>query len=456
MKFDFSWFKSKERKDLLALQIIKEKLEINLLEEKLHKPDNTRPYKKLIYSNGNITVVFSGGVVINQKDVSSNVFESIKNATSERDIKDLLVPSEIVESFYSELDLTQIRDSSSILLGDRDFEFKKGDWFLKGVNLPIEPLLLAAFIEIKEKMLATSSKFNFIDTDEYVIVKLEEKQEALKMFWRWAALNPIDSSRRDLFRFIRENDISITHEGMLELYRRVVSKGTENKELVKFVSEQYFKVKKWKKSPKHFEVFKVSNDEVIYEYILGTSIGDSKVQNWNSQELVGNLEELYLNLPSLSENVYTDAHTETKVIKIGEIYREDEDKINLDNSVNCSRGLHVGSKSFGFDGFGDTGVVALVNPMKVRSVPLSSSNKMRVSEMFIVGIVNLQEYSDYVDSEDISSYSEEYSLLSVSELEMQLQAKSWDKLSCQDNVPAVSIVDIKEITKALKERIINF
>ena len=41
-----------------------------------------------------------------------------------------------------------------------------------------------------------------------------------------------------------------------------------------------------------------------------------------------------------------------------------------------------------FDSFGDTGVIALVNPMFVRSVPVSDANKMRVSEMFLTKIAD--------------------------------------------------------------------
>jgi len=36
--------------------------------------------------------------------------------------------------------------------------------------------------------------------------------------------------------------------------------------------------------------------------------------------------------------------------------------------------------------------MVLVNPMKVRAVPLYTKSKMRVSEMFIVGIMDEKEY----------------------------------------------------------------
>jgi len=99
--------------------------------------------------------------------------------------------------------------------------------------------------------------------------------------------------------------------------------------------------------------------------------------------------------------------------------------------------------------------MALVNPMKVRSVPLADSYKMRVSEMFIVGVMPLEEYSKDIDDGVLADYSNEYFNESVKELEEQLATKSYEKLSCQDNVPALAIVDIKSITESLKARIVK-
>ena len=74
-----------------------------------------------------------------------------------------------------------------------------------------------------------------------------------------------------------------------------------------------------------------------------------------------------------------------------------------------------------FNGFGDTGVMCLVNPMFVRSVPTSECNKMRVSEMFIVGTMDLGDYESHVDSGDLNDYSDQYFKESVAELEEQLK-----------------------------------
>ena len=64
-------------------------------------------------------------------------------------------------------------------------------------------------------------------------------------------------------------------------------------------------MKKWKKSPKQYEVFD-DNGFVITQ--------GNKRHDYNNHK--GNLAELYQNLHTLKENTYTDNHTKTKIIKI--------------------------------------------------------------------------------------------------------------------------------------------
>ena len=261
------------------------------------------------------------------------------------------------------------------------------------------------------------------------------------MFTFWLLLNPIESSRNDCLDFVKKNDIQLTTNGLLVCYRKVVSSGSKNKELIKFISESYFKIKKWKKSPKQYEVFD-DNGFVITQ-------GDKR-HDYNNHK--GNLAELYQNLHTLKENTYTDNHTKTKIIKVGSIYKEDEDKIDLDNTRDCSSGLHVGSKQFMFDSFGDTGVIALVNPMFVRSVPVSDANKMRVSEMFLATIADKKQFDNL---NELIDFSTEYCSSTLEDLQIELSNKVFEKLSCQDNLPITSLKEIIDITKVLSARIVK-
>ncbi len=458
--FSFDWFFSKERKEMQALEIEGKKLENERLktyleEKKQQVQTSEKPFKKLIFTNGSITAVFKNGIVITKKGCDDVLFSKVKNATTEAEIELLLIPTpelpKIKEIEVTEEQKWAVSSASHILQKNTDFVFENGDIFLKNVKLALPPVVLASFIELMEKMsgyqkIANEQKSPYSEVDGYT--DLEEIYEALKMFWRWTALNPIESSRNDLLAFVKKNDITITSNGLLELYRRVVSVGEANKELSKFVSEQYYKVKKAKKGPRNYNVVKDNDGPyVLRKEEVGVILG------W--QTMVGNLADLYLDLPNMQENIYTDGHTHTKVIKVGEVYKEDEDKIDLDNTRECSNGLHVGSRAFGFSGFGDTGVIALVNPMKVRSVPVYDSTKMRVSEMFIAGVVDLKEYENSVDTTQINDYSQEYFGITVEELEETLANQTYEDLACQDRVPAVAIKDIIDIKNVLKERLVK-
>lgn len=456
--FSFDWLRSSERKELQALQLENAKLENELLKKQLEEYSDirenfyepvindveepkSRPFQKMIYRDGSITIVTWDGDTISS-EITPEIFKEISSCTSLVQIIDILSNLEVVPPVKgrddSEDDIALVEESKHILLGDKDFEKRGNDLFLKGVNLALVPVVLASFIEIAEKISAES--------DTVVYGELEEYNEALKMFWRWTALNPIESSRRDLLTFVKQNDISITSNGLLELFRRICKvENTTNNELLEYVSEQYIKVKKAKKGPGNFLVYKESGEYTLYKNDPELALGDL--------EYIGNLKDLYNTLKESEENIYTDNYTHTKEIKIGYVYKEDENKIDLDNTVSCSNGLHAGSRSFGFDGAGDTGVCVLVNPMKVRAVPTYSNNKMRVSEMFIMGIMDEDKFKK--EESSISTLSQEYSSIILEEIETLLKDKSYEKLECKGNKPKVAIQDIVDITDVLRNRIVK-
>ena len=432
INWDFFGTKAKQRSEELEKQV-----------EELSK-ERQKVYKNLMYSNGIITVVFHEGEVMSAtKPVE--IVDMIKNAWSEDGIRKLMAPTPVIETKSNEDEEEQdkinnfnlYKDEVLSLLGDK-FSSKDENFFFENINLPLPSIVLNSFIELKK----ANDEEGFI---------------AMEMFWYWAALNPIESSRNDLLNFVKKNDIKITTNGLLEMYRRVV-KVTEDNTLAEFISNAYYKIKKAKKNPNKRAILQdVDNPNnlivcKIDEFGAITNIPEGQ----GTYQTLGRVKELYLGLPNMeSEAVYTDNHTKKKVIKIGEIYREDENKIDLDNTRDCSSGLHVGSHTFSFNGFGDTGVMALVNPMFVRSVPISEANKMRVSEMFIVGAVELDDYkSNTLLEGQLSDFSDLYSNQTIEELQTMLKDKSFDKIVCQDNITPVNLLTIKEITDSLRSKIV--
>jgi hypothetical protein len=407
------------------------------LVEEIEKNKVEKIISKILYNTNtkNIDIILSNGNVLSGI-VEKDIYEEITNCNDELMILDLISPTkeEIKGSdFDLEVEKT-ITPLINILSSNSNFEIEGDKVYLKGIkSIAIPSSIVGEFIRLH-------SEINYYKYQSLYSTPVKEF-DALLMFTFWLLLNPIESSRNDCLDFVKKNDIQLTTNGLLVCYRKVVSSGSKNKELIKFISESYFKIKKWKKSPKQYEVFD-DNGFVITQ-------GDKR-HDYNNHK--GNLAELYQNLHTLKENTYTDNHTRTKTIKIGSIYKEDEDKIDLDNTIECSSGLHIGGKQFLFDSFGDTGVIALINPMFVRSVPVADAHKMRVSEMFISAIVDKEEFDNL---NELIDFSQEYCSNTLEDLQMELSNKVFEKLSCQDNLPITSLKEIIDITKILSERIVK-
>jgi len=75
---------------------------------------------------------------------------------------------------------------------------------------------------------------------------------------------------------------------------------------------------------------------------------------------------------TLYEDVFTDHHSHSFKIKLGEMVFMDRKKCDMDSTVSCSRGLHIGGTSWlNANYFGDVGIVCLVNPADVVAVPMN-------------------------------------------------------------------------------------
>lgn len=77
--------------------------------------------------------------------------------------------------------------------------------------------------------------------------------------------------------------------------------------------------------------------------------------------------------------VYTDAHSGSTRIKIGEIVSIPRKNCDCDSSVSCSRGLHAGGAGWLTKNYyGEQGLVVLINPADVVAVPpLDNYGKLR-------------------------------------------------------------------------------
>ena len=421
------------------------------LVEEIEKIKVEKIISKILYNvnTKNIDVILSDGNVLSGI-VEKDVYEKIRNCNDELMILNLISPTKEEQKNGSDFDLEvekTITPLINILSSNSNFEIENDKVYLKGIkSIAIPSSIVSEFIRLHSEI----NYYKYQSLYSTPVKEYKEEFDALLMFTFWLLLNPIESSRNDCLDFVKKNDIQLTSNGLLICYRKVVSTGNEKKELIKFISENYFKKKKQKKSAKNYSIY-FSDDFEGYKIIKTNKICQIEFQDRN-HSILGNLHELYQNLHTLKENTYTDNHTKTKTIKVGSIYKEDEDKIDLDNTVSCSSGLHIGSKQFMFDSFGDTGVIALVNPMFVRSVPVADAHKMRVSEMFLATIADKEQFDNL---NELIDFSTEYCSNTLEDLQMELSNKVFEKLSCQNNLPITSLKEIIDITKILNKRIVK-
>jgi hypothetical protein len=410
-------------------------MDYGLMEPKA--PD--RPYKNILYCDGHITVVFANGDVICKTGVDNSLFQDVKSAKTQSEIEDLLVDqvytSHDEQEIDTEYDRRLIMNSLDVIRDSGDFTIKGNTVTMKGVNLDIPAPVIASFIEILEKLECSM--------DEEERKELQDSYTALTMFWLKLALNPLAQSREDLLLFVRKNDVRITRNGNLILYRRIVSKGGTDKALLSFVSQTYYSIKKSGRDPREYAVGKGEKGYYV------VSLNDE--YKFNS-ELIGNLQVMYLELPTFKENDYGAWYAMNTSIKIGGIYSIPDNKINLNNGICAAGGLHAASVDYNYSGYGDTPVVVLVNPSKAITVPLGDVGKLRTTEMF-VACINDKPQGIHFDDNGLSAFDEEYHDFTLEELEDAARNKTFYGLSVQDNVPSVSLVDLDQIRNLLKNRV---
>ena len=104
------------------------------------------------------------------------------------------------------------------------------------------------------------------------------------------------------------------------------------------------------------------------------------------------------------EGVYTDHHSHTFRIKIGEMVTMPRGKCDCDSSVSCSRGLHIGGKGWLKQNYyGNIGLACLVDPSQVVAVPkVDDYGKLRTCAYLPIKVIKYNEYDDVIplDVED--------------------------------------------------------
>lgn len=214
------------------------------------------------------------------------------------------------------------------------------------------------------------------------IIEAEERGDEaeltkFKNFWTLVSLNPDSRVRNNLFWFIRKWDMQITESGLIIAYRNADIKSEA----------------------------KYSTDEV--KAIINTYYQEKYINGANPYELtilvrgIGkNLGEVYNEIVNGGDSpVYTDQHSHTTEIRLGQPVRMPREECDAEQEHSCSRGLHVGAKGWLKQNYyGVVGLQVLVNPANVVAVPtIDDYGKMRTCEYFPIAIIDFDQHGDVIE-----------------------------------------------------------
>jgi hypothetical protein len=486
--FSLNWFKSRKQQEIDDL---KHDIKVKELQRQLERLDGpsvpvlpqnvsvtsnyvpyssivnqlSKPYKNIKLVNDMLTIVLNDGSIISKPGATNDDFIYARNASTEQQLLDLVANQEVVaERRKEEAELARnkaLRDGIQQLTQLDDFELKGGSVYLTGIDRSLPQLLVEEFVVI-----ASRNRFN-----RYALANDEEFQ-SLKRFFMWCCLNPRAEVADKLYNFLKKNAFKITKQGFFAALRNVVTLHG-SPELVQFVSNAYIKVKAvWKKSPDQYEVYLKDgvysfihiDDTYTTETVEGEEYYDEDIEDYVTSddeeitvkrtdlgELIGNLTQLYLDLPNRSENRFTDAHTKTFDIRVGR-------PVNMNpaacrwNTDDCgAEGLHFTSDEIHYVGCGDQSVLVLINPMKVVGI---GESKGRCWEYLPIMTVPTEEATSILHDLDFDTLQLDDSY-AVRELE-GLTEKAKDGFVAESkkhefNMPHISTRDIENIVASLDE-----
>ena len=328
---------------------------------------------KLIRVMDTLTVVLNNGDIISTDNCSDEMFRDIfDNQDDEEIVKGILLPE-----FFEKKELAELKQGLFDGLDGSNHLVAKGS----SVYLPN-----ISELSVPEDLVTAILKAEKNNNGELLQTYLN--------FWTLVSLNPDSRCRQNLFWFLERYGMTISKSGLFVAYRNadVKKSGAHiDPKLANFISSEYARIKfVSKKSPKDFVVKMLSD---------GTLQVEKKNAAFHTAD-TKTLADLYQQLSDIEiSTVYTDQHSRTFEIKIGEIVsmpRESCDKVQENT---CSRGLHVAGKDWLQQNyFGSVGLMVLVNPADVVAVPPQDNyGKMRTAAYYPVSVVEWDENGKIID-----------------------------------------------------------
>jgi len=328
------------------------------------------------------------------------------------------------------------------LMAGLESDPETGEVFLAGFNTPVPATLVEVAKEYHE--------------NGYPL-------DAIINFWKLLMINPDKRVRTSLFDFITTHDFVLTDKGYMVVYKAVYRKGEQDAEATAFaeyVSNQVLYVKKnWKCSPNKYVVYK-NLDTDTWEITKKQT-----AEGWNETEknieFLGNLGDLFNSIFMTEETdnsvpVYTDMHSRTMTIVLGQPVSIERHECDADPAIDCSYGLHCGATKY-VERFGQGSSVilaCLVNPANVVAVPKYDHSKMRVSEYFPFAYATYEDGK--IDIIEQAYFEDDYCQYEVEELEKQIAKVQAEELPIATAMEAEAETrPMTELMKMLESRLFD-
>jgi hypothetical protein len=485
------WFK--QTAENAIAKVVANKLE-SLMEQEEAPKYYEKPFLNIKLVNDTLTVVLRDGSIISKPGATEEDFHAVSNARNVHEIHAIIASAEVaadVEKIRAEAArIKALQKGIESLANFDDFTVEGTTVYLTGTSRSMPQILVEEFIRVVDRVghqLEYHKTFQdaLNNDDEYV---------ALKNFFMWCCLNPRAEVAHELYRFLSENSFRITRQGFVVALRNVVTLHG-SPELVHFISNAYNKVKAvWKKNPSEYTVFledgeyKLVHDDKLFKEETHTTttcpdcLGDGgwydeeweDDNNWidcdncdgsgeveeytytetwavNHGEKIGNLVELYLDLPNRAENRFTDDWTKTFDIRIGQVTSMPKEDCNWSTQDCAAAGLHFTADQIHYVGCGNQSVIVLINPMKVVGI---GTHKGRCYEYLPIMTVPREEATRILHDGmfDTLQLDEEYAIRELESLtEKAKEGFATESKKYEFNMPAISAIEIGNIVATLNQ-----
>lgn len=444
--FSLSWFKSEKQKELEKLKIEEQQIKNEILKKELdsftQQVENTqKPYKNIKMVNKSLTIVLNDGNVLTKLNATPDDFNKARECKTEACLFSLVGDPQIVSEIEKEKKeyekIEKILNSFDVLNNLKDFLVVGNSVYLSGIDRTLPQLLIEEFITIVEKNKNSTEPGTLQEK-----LDKDEEYQSLKRFFMWCCLNPRAEVANELYRFLKENSFRITKQGFFVALRNVVTLST-NTELVTFISNSYNKIKAvWKKNPNNYYV--IQKDDGTYTISMNNQSDDVS-------DVLGKLTDLYLDLPNMAENRFTDDWTRTFDIRIGNVVSMPMENCNWSTQDCAAAGLHFTADQIHYVGCGDQSVLVLINPMKVVGI---GQHKGRCYEYLPIMTVPREEATEILHDLDFNTLEldEDYAIRELENLaEKVKEGFTAEAKKHEFNLPQISTTAINKIVMSLDD-----